>query len=109
MTAGLIFLLAGCKQPDRDALVKPIMDKRLHDRLNEVRTREKLSCYEALMKDALKIADSLLRENPLLIKIDSLERPAKPLKPIAPEIQKPVDTVLLKPLIEPDTAIENEN
>lgn len=100
---GFVFILTNCQQPDRDALVKPIMENRLEERLTVIKEHERNKCYEELMEGAIKIADSLLRENPLLIKIDSLERPPKPAKPIAPEIQKPTDTVLLKPLIVPDS------
>ena len=100
---GFIFILTYCHQPDREELVKPLMEERLEERLSEVKNHERNKCYETLMTDAIKIADSLLRENPLLFKIDSLERPPKPSKPVAPEIQKPSDTVLLKPLIEVDS------
>ena len=88
---------------DRQALVEPVIEQRIQERMKTIQKRSREKCYEELMEEALMAVDSLLQSNPLLVKIDSLTRPPIPEKPVEPILIRPKDSLSLAPLINTDT------
>ena len=97
----LLFVIS-CRPPDHSAEQQILMDKRLQSKINKFIVDEVAKCRQELLITASATADSLLRAtNPILIQIDSIERPAKPVKPTQPNFQRPKDSITIAPIIPP--------
>lgn len=97
---------------DRDAMAQQIITSRVQDRLNKYISIELDKCWQKLNADASLAADSLIRVDPILVKLDSLQRPPKPVKPSMPIFQRKKDSVQIGPLVtepqeEPQQVIPN--
>ncbi len=93
-------LIVGCGPPDHSALQAVMMEERLDDRLSKFIANEKEKCRTELMAEASLLADSLLRAtNPILIQIDSIKKPPKPIKPAQPDFERPQDSMEIAPII----------
>jgi len=95
----ILFLVLSSCRGDRKALVDPIIQMRIESRVKEFQDLEYQKCREKILEQAIQKVDSLLRENPVMIHIDTMGRPKKPQKPQEPTLLIPKDTVPLKPLI----------
>ncbi len=104
-------LIMSCQKDDRILAQKKI-DQQISDRLNTFINLEKRRCEVKIMEEANRIADSILRESPVFIMLDSLQRPPVPLKPIRPEFEKRKDSIRIVPIIPlkdsilPDTILD---
>ena len=94
----LLLLMSGCQEKD-DAIIQELIDQRIEERLTEYIMLEKQRCLARLLEEASAFADSILRANPVLIKLDSLQRPPVPLKPIKPTFERRKDSVKIAPII----------
>jgi hypothetical protein len=94
----LLILLFGCEDKD-ESVIKEMIDQRIEKRLNEYITIEKQRCKTRLLEEASVIADSLLRANPVMIQLDSLQRPPVPIKPTKPTFERRTDSVKIAPII----------
>ena len=93
-------LILGCQDKD-DIIIKQLIDQRIEKRLNEYITVEKQRCAARLLEEASELADSLLRANPVMIQLDSLQRPPVPIKPTKPIFERRTDSVKIAPIIPP--------
>lgn len=91
-------LFMSCQKDDR-ILAQRKIDQQISDRLNTFISLEKRRCEVKIMEEANRIADSILRESPVFIMLDSLQRPPVPLKPIRPEFEKRKDSIRIVPII----------
>lgn len=89
----LFMLLVFSCQVDRDPIVQQMIAEEVQVRLDRFISSEKERCLQGIMESASSTADSLLRANPILIKIDSLARPPKVPKPSRPHFQAPTDSI----------------
>ncbi len=97
------YLLLGCFcimiatscQVDREPIVQQMIEDEVNLRMDRFLESERKRCLEEIMESASKTADSLLRANPILIKIDSLARPPKVPKPSRPDFERPKDSLSL--------------
>ena len=96
----LLGIVFACGPPDHSAIQNELMDRRLKERVDDFITTETAKCKVDLLEKASAVADSILRAtNPILIQIDSLERPAKPVKPEHPDFARPTDSISISPII----------
>lgn len=91
-------LLFECQDKD-DIIIKQLIDQRIERRLSEYISVERQRCTERLLEEASQLADSLLRANPVMIQLDSLQRPPVPLKPTKPTFERRTDSVKIAPII----------
>ena len=104
----MLILAQACGPPDHSEMQAILMEKRLDDRINQFIQDEKTKCKVDLMAEASRLADSLLRvSNPVLIQIDSIQKPPRPTKPEAPNFSKPADSVKIAPII-PSKVLEEK-
>ena len=93
-------LIVACQPPDHSAEQQVLMDRRLQDKLSKFISDEMKKCKQDLLIEASTTADSILRTtNPILIQIDSIERPPKPPKPPQPNFVRPKDSIEIAPII----------
>jgi hypothetical protein len=93
---GLVCLLPACEKPPpytREELIERTLQERLEEYEQLLMTR----CQEKALEHAALLIDSILIDE-ARANIDTINRPAKPLKPEAPERQLPRDSVPIKPL-----------
>ncbi len=95
--------LASCQQADQEELKAQLIERRIEERLNQYVAVEEEKCLTSLMSEASEVADSILRANPILIRIDSLQRPPKPSKPLPPLFDRPKDSIVIAPIIDGST------
>ena len=99
LTAAILVLgLLSCR-PDRATVVAKLIEDRMETRLDQYQSGEWEACRRKAMLDAGRMADSLLRANPLIIQLDSLQRPPIPPRPIRPEVMKKPDSIVIAPLL----------
>ncbi len=87
----------GCVD-DRDDIAQEIIRSRIESRLGTYIKGEVRKCWEDLLIDASLAADSLIRTDPILVKLDSLQRPPKPVKPSPPLFERKKDSVEIAPI-----------
>lgn len=92
-------------QTDESVLIQQMIDQKVEERLQNYIALEKQRCKVRVLEEASRIADSLLRENPVFITLDSLQRPPVPLKPVRPEFERRKDSILIAPIIPPKDSI----
>lgn len=93
---GFICLFSACEKPPlytREELIQRTLQERLEEYEQLLMTR----CQEKALERAELLIDSILIEE-ARANIDTINRPAKPIKPEAPERQLPRDSVPIKPL-----------
>ncbi len=101
-------IFMACKPPDHSAEQQVLMDRRLQDKINQFIADEMEKCTRELLTEASATADSVLRAtNPILIQIDSIERPPKPPKPPQPNFERPKDSIVIAPIIPAKKLEEN--
>jgi len=94
--------LVSCSEDDhRDQLAQQLLDQKINERLAQFTSVHLKDCEKDLMNDAIRTVDSLLRMNPILIRLDSLERPPKPVRPSDPAFDKPKEIEPLVPIPSP--------
>jgi len=109
----LILSLAWVSCDDgRDAMAQQIITSRVQDRLNMYITIELNKCWQEMNVKASLAADSLIRVDPILVRLDSLQRPPKPVKPSIPVFERKKDSVQIAPLViepqeEPQQVVPN--
>ncbi len=91
----IIILVIGCGG-NRDELAEQLIQERVQAKLDVFIAAEKQRCWDKMWEDASRTADSLLRLNPIRVRLDSLTRPPKPLKPSRPHFEPQVDTIGIK-------------
>lgn len=97
-----------CRPPDHRAEQQVLMDRRLQNKIDKFITDEMEKCKLDLLTEASTVADSILRvTNPILIQIDSIQRPAKPNKPEQPIFERPRDSIIIAPIIPSKILKEN--
>lgn len=105
----VFFCLHSCHDEDRERLVEELIQVKVKQRLDQFSRVSLQDCEKNLMNDAVRMVDSILRLNPILIKLDSLQRPPKPDKPPKPAFAKPNETEALKPIDPKKKASSPEN
>lgn len=93
LLGGLCILITVSCQVDRDPIVQQMIEDEVNLRMERFLESERKRCLNEIMESANRTADSLLRANPILIKIDSLARPPKVPKPSRPAFERPVDSL----------------
>jgi hypothetical protein len=106
MRQGLLFLLlllATACQPsyDEEAIVKQLMDETLQQRIDNYKKVRRERCWDGLIREANRLADSILFVEAKMAK-DTITRPPIPIRPTAPEKKILEDTTPVKPFL-PDT------
>ena len=91
----LSLFLVSCH--DKEALKKELMDKMVKEKVEKERKRQVTTCNANALKDAIEKADSLMIKM-ALEQMDTTNQVTRPIKPIRPEINLPVDTTPIKPL-----------
>ena len=86
-------LIAVSCQVDREPIVQQMIEDEVNLRMERFLESERKRCLQDIMESASRTADSLLRANPILIKIDSLARPPKVPKPPRPAFERPIDSL----------------
>ncbi|NND09416.1 MAG: hypothetical protein HKN87_23835 [Saprospiraceae bacterium] len=96
----LIFgvIISACTD-DRDAIAQQIIASRIQERLQTYISIEVEKCWQEMHTEASLTADSLIRLDPILVKLDSLQRPPKPVKPNMPAFQRKKDSIEIAPLL----------
>lgn len=87
-----IMIAVSC-QVDREPIVQQMIEDEVNLRMERFLESERKRCLQDIMESASRTADSLLRANPILIKIDSLARPPKVPKPSRPAFERPIDSL----------------
>lgn len=91
-------LLCACKEDDT-ALRQQMIEQQIQERLQNYIEVEQRRCRTKVMEEASNLADSLLRANPVFIRLDSLQRPPVPIKPNRPEFERRKDSIKIEPII----------
>lgn len=99
----MLILLAAACQPsyDREAIVNQLMDEALQARIDNYKNIRENRCWDGLLREANRLADSILFQEAKLA-IDTINRPPVPAKPVAPEKKVLKDSMPVKPFL-PDT------
>jgi hypothetical protein len=99
----IIFLLTTACQPsyDKEAIVSQLMDEAIQERIQSYKAIRAERCWDGLMREANRLADSILFVEAKL-SIDTINRPPIPVKPVAPEKKILKDSTPVKPFL-PDT------
>jgi hypothetical protein len=102
----LFFLLATACQPsyDKEAVAKQLMDETLQQRIDNYKSVRRERCWEGLLREANRLADSILFVEAKMAK-DTITRPPIPVRPKAPEKKILKDSTPVKPFL-PDTIIQ---
>lgn len=102
----LILLLAFACQPsyDKEAIVDQLIDEALQERINNYKRIREERCWDGLLREANRLADSILFVEAKMAK-DTITRPPIPHKPVAPEKKILKDSTPVKPFL-PDTLIQ---
>jgi hypothetical protein len=95
----LLLIQISCGEPDHEALSQALIQRRVSEKINTFIAKEKEKCRNDLLIEASAAADSTLRANPILIQIDSLQKPPKPIKPPNPSFSRPKDTIRIEPIL----------
>lgn len=105
--AGLSMAAFACNSgPDENRVaVDAFLEQQVEERLETYRRILYQQCRDKVLEEAGKIADSILILEARL-KRDSLNKPARPLKPERPELKKLKDSLKLDPLFR-DTSSTN--
>ncbi len=98
----LLFMAFACQPSyDKEAIVKQLMDEALQERINNYKSIREERCWDGLIREANRLADSILFVEAKMAK-DTITRPPIPHKPIAPEKKMLKDSTPVKPFL-PDT------
>jgi len=91
---------AGCGEDDRNKnAVQAVIEKEVAGRVEAYRQTRMQRCFELILEEAGRLADSILILEARLER-DTLNRPPKPEKPEKPEIKTVLDSLPVKPLLE---------
>ncbi len=94
---GALLHLGACTQ-DREPLVQELVEEEVARKLADFIATEKAKCLQEVMEEASMATDSILRANPILIRLDSLDKPSRPEKPGVPPMEKPPDSIQIAPI-----------
>lgn len=97
-----IWLVIACSQ-DREPIAQQLIEEHIQRRLAEHRASEKVKCKNTILEEAIATVDSILRANPIDIKIDSMTRPPVPPKPSHPEFTRRKDSIVIAPILPSDS------
>jgi len=78
---------------------KEMVQQEIDKKLAAFRQKESKKCREKILKRATEIVDSTLIARAMTERIDTIQRPAKPIKPPRPDMKKAKDDTAVKPLI----------
>ena len=95
----LVVFFASCIsacEPDRAPLVAAKKEERIQHKIREFKRIHDRRCREDLEDEAVRLADSIIREQVRLSPLDSLEKPPRPTKPVYPGSQRDRDTFFIK-------------
>ena len=92
----LLFLFA-CH--DKEALKKALIEKTIKEKVTSFEAKKRATCMREALKEALEVADSVMIQL-ALSKVDTSGKENRPIKPIRPNLDLPVDTTPIKPLFE---------
>ncbi|MBX2816569.1 MAG: hypothetical protein KTR24_11240 [Saprospiraceae bacterium] len=93
------FCMAGCVQQMDESLRQQLMDEALAERIKRYRDQKMKECHEETMAAALWAVDSAFRSDPILIELDSIDRPPPLQKPEKPPLVKPDRSIKLEPIL----------
>lgn len=91
----LSLIIVSCH--DKEALKKELMDKMVTEKIEKEKREHLITCRTNALKDAIERADSLMIKL-ALSQIDTTNQVTRPIKPIRPAINLPIDTTPIKPL-----------
>lgn len=96
--------LPSCFRPQVDQTeVIALMESTLQEKLDAYRQRMEEDCQKRILKEAARVADSIIVEEARLYR-DTVQRPPIPPRPERPETKKLPDSLPVGPLISrPDT------
>lgn len=95
-----VLALPGCGEDDRNQkAVQAVIEEEVAKRVQAYRQTRMQRCYEQVLEEASKLADSILILEARLER-DTLHKPPKPEKPEKPEIKTVLDSLPVKPLLE---------
>ena len=72
----------------------------LNEKLQKYKSDSGKKCRQKAIDQATQIVDSILIAQARNIRIDTVQRPPKPIKPTRPNILTPNDTTPIRPVIE---------
>ena len=98
----------GCKDgPDGNRLaVDAFVEEQVEERLDVYQKILAQQCWDKILEEAGKIADSILI-NEARLKRDSIDKPPKPEKPERPEMKHLKDSLVLDPLFRDSITVED--
>lgn len=97
-----LFLATACRPSyDEEAVIKQLMDETLQERIDNYKRVRRERCWDGLIREANRLADSILFAEAKMAK-DTITRPPIPVRPEAPEKKILEDSTPVKPFL-PDT------
>ena len=91
------FLFSCEKKTDKEA-IQELIEETAQKRLDDFRRIRMKRCWQDVMEEASRVADSILLEEARLRR-DTLLKPPKPDKPDKPEIKTLLDSTPIKPFL----------
>ena len=106
----LIFVLSAFqKQAENHLTIEELKEIEIEKQIERYSTKRMATCYRLAIEKAGQIVDSILiaRAQSMLL-VDTITKPPKPSKPIAPEAKIVEDTTPIAPLLD-RTELEEQN
>ena len=100
ITAILLTLLFTAFQDSEMMTKEQFVEKHLNEKLQKYKNDKAKKCRQKAIDKANEIVDSILIAQARNIRIDTVQRPPKPIKPNRPNILTPNDTTPIRPVIE---------
>lgn len=92
------------------ALIKgQLIDQTLSKRVTKYRRERLAKCQDKAIREAVIFTDSLLMARAGKVAADTVARPDRPEKPLRPDLDLPVDTTPLIPLLPRDSLKETQD
>ena len=100
ITAILLTLLFTAFQDSEMMTKEQFVQIHLNEKLQKYKIEKAKKCRQKAIDQATQIVDSILISQARNIRIDTVQRPPKPIKPSRPNILSPNDTTPIRPVIE---------
>lgn len=94
-----LLLMATSACHDKAALKQALIEKTVQEKITSFERKKRATCQREALEEVLEIADSIMIQL-ALSKVDTTGKGNRPIKPIRPILDLPVDTTPIKPLFE---------
>ena len=101
LTTAILFILLFTAFQDVEMMTKEqFIQMHLNEKFQKYKRDNERKCRKKAIEQATQIVDSILISQARNIRIDTVQRPPKPIKPNRPNILSPNDTTPIRPVIE---------